>query len=350
MSSRQIPPKEPGAYHRMQMKRWWAVVGLVLTAGIAGLASCGGGSGLHDHLVLTRQTGLVERDLSSGDEHLLVPQPSDATLVEPAVSPDGTQIAYVGLLSAIVIPGQSTDLGSDIYIASADGSSPRLVAKHAVRGEQLHSPAWLPDGSLLIYAQRFENRMIVVDVERIELATGERTVVINDAFSPAPSPDGKQIVYIKAEPDLTVALWVTDADGSNAKRLVPNSGLVSFGRPRYSPDGRYLVLGATGPGDFSRAPSTPAELASVKAVGEVSRTVDRMNGLPEDIWLVDLQTGEARRLADLDLDAPSSAWSSDGQRIFVLGDKGLYEIDPNGGDDRIGEGMFHGQLDWLSAK
>ncbi len=74
-----------------------------------------------------------------------------------------------------------------------------------------------------------------------------------------------------------------------------------------------------------------------------------MNGLPEDIWLIDMQTGDARRLADLDLDQPSVAWSSDSARIFALGDKGLYYIDPAGGEERIGEGMFHGQLDWRSA-
>lgn len=239
------------------MKRCWALLGLVFAIGVLSLSSCGGsggGSGFRDRLVLTRETGLVERDLSSGKEHLLVPQPSDATLVEPAAS-----------------------------------------------------------------------------------------------------PDGKQIVYIKAESDLTVTLWIADAGGANAKRLVPDSRLVSFARPRYSPDGRYLVLGAAGQGDFSRAPSMPAELVSRlpvdTTVSNVDRmNVDRMNGLPEDIWLIDMQTGEPRRLADLDIDSPSSAWSSDSKRIFALGDKGLYEIDPNGGEQRLADGMFHAQLDWLAAK
>jgi Tol biopolymer transport system component len=314
------------------------------------MASCGDstGSNLTDHLVITRPEGLVDRDLASGDERLLILQPDNATLVEPAVSPDGSRIAYVGLLSAIVIPGQSTDLGSDIYVANVDGSEARIAVEHAVRGEQLHTPAWLPDGNLLIYSQRFENRQIVVNIERVDLTTGERTVVVENGFAPAPSPDGRSIAYLRPEPDLTLSLWAADANGQNERRLVPDSGLISFNRPRYSLDGRYLVVGAAGSGELVRARRMPESL-SLNAVGLSMRRAAALNGLPEDIWLIDVQTDEARRLADLDLDQPTAVFSGDGQRIFAFGDKGLYYIIPQGGEERLADGMFHGQIDWLSA-
>lgn len=348
--SRSIPCRSIETYDRTQMKRPRALAKLLLLIATLALASCGGGgSSLHDHLVLTRQDGIVERDLSSGEEHLLIPQPSNATLVEPAVSPDGTQIAYVGLLSALVIPGQPTDLGSDVYVAAADGSNPHIVVEHAARGEQLRAPAWLPDGNLLIYAQRFENRQIVVDLERVDVATGERTVLVNNGFAPTSTPDGSIVVFIRPEPDLTLSLWIADADGTNARRLAPNSGLVSFNRPRFSPDRRHLLVGATGPGELLQAPGKPEEFVSLNASGARASTVNHMNGLPEDIWLIDMQTEVATRLADLDLDQPTAVWSGDGQRIFALGDKGLYEINLDGGSARLADGMFHGQVDWLSA-
>ncbi len=154
------------------------------------LSACGGtggeGSSFADRLILNRPDGIVELDLASGAERLLIPPPENTILVEPTVSRDGTQIAYVGLLGAVVVPGQPTDLGSDIYVAAADGSDPRMVLEHAVRGEQLHSPVWLPGGDLVIYSQRFENRMIVVDIERVDVTTGERTVIINNGFAPGP--------------------------------------------------------------------------------------------------------------------------------------------------------------------
>jgi hypothetical protein len=81
-----------------------------------------------------------------------------------------------------------------------------------------------------------------------------------------------------------------------------------------------------------------------------SARADALNGLPEDIWLVDVQTDEATRLADLDLDQPTPAFSGDGERLFVLADRGLYQIYLDGGERLLGDGLYHGSLDWLSAE
>jgi Tol biopolymer transport system component len=156
--------------------------------------------------------------------------------------------------------------------------------------------------------------------------------------------------YLHVEPDLTLTLWLADADGRNARRLVATSGLVSFGRPRFSPDGRFLALGSARGRAFAGAPGGQEQLVSRQAVGPTTGLAEHLNGLLEDIWLIDLEKDQARRLADLDLDSPNVTWSGDGRRIFALGDRGLYAIDPDGGSERIGEGMFHGQLDWLAAK
>jgi len=103
-------------------------------------------------------------------------------------------------------------------------------------------------------------------------------------------------------------------------------------------------------GELSRAPGGQQQLVSRQAVGATTGLAEHLNGLLEDIWLIDLEKDQARRLADLDLDSPNVTWSGDGRRIFALGDRGLYAIDPGGGSERIGEGMFPGQLDWLAAK
>ena len=128
------------------------------------------------------------------------------------------------------------------------------------------------------------------------------------------------------EPDSTATLWEANSDGTSSTRLAPDSGLASFGRPRFSPDGRYVVVGAATSGTLSRASSAPLMLVSLTSSSS-SRAASyavTTNGLPEDVWLIDMQSGGARRLADLALDSPSSAWSSDGRRIFTLGDRGLY--------------------------
>ena len=72
-----------------------------------------------------------------------------------------------------------------------------------------------------------------------------------------------------------------------------------------------------------------------------------VNGLPEDIWIIDASGGEPARLAPLQEDYPSLAWNGDGTHIYVLGAYGLYDVNvENGNYTTIGEGAFHGSVDW----
>ena len=53
------------------------------------------------------------------------------------------------------------------------------------------------------------------------------------------------------------------------------------------------------------------------------------------------------RLAPLQEDYPSLAWNGDGTHIYVLGAYGLYDVNvENGNYTTIGEGAFHGSVDW----
>jgi hypothetical protein len=72
-----------------------------------------------------------------------------------------------------------------------------------------------------------------------------------------------------------------------------------------------------------------------------------LDGLPQDVWLVDAAGGRPRLLATMQEDLPSLTWSGDGRRIYLLASSGLYEIDvASGAVSRIGEGVFHGQIAW----
>ena len=49
-------------------------------------------------------------------------------------------------------------------------------------------------------------------------------------------------------------------------------------------------------------------------------------------------------------DLPSLDWTDDGRRIYVLGGGGLYEVNvENGAVQTIGEGVFHGVVDWTAT-
>ena len=321
--------------------------GLVILA--AWLVACSsGGTSLTDRLILVRSEGIVELSLATGEENLLFANPDESLLIEPAVSPDGRQIAYVRELKPIVLPDQPAEFGHDLYVANADGSGARLVAEHEQQNDQIRAPAWLPDGQrMFVNTQRLLERQFVTAIELLDLATGERVLVLEDASRPAVSGDGRLLAFVREDEDLHQALWIANSDGSDPRVLAgEEDGLASFGVPKFSPDGRFIAFGAAEDAHEVRRPPF------VSRWGGGARRAERAsyNGSPMDIWIVELKgDGIPRKIADLELDAPSLAWSGDGLRLFVLAGSGLFAVDPEGGSTRVsGQGSFHGQLDWLA--
>jgi TolB protein len=108
----------------------------------------------------------------------------------------------------------------------------------------------------------------------------------------AVSPDGQQIVYSAEEESGTVNLWLMDADGQN--KVLLTEGEAQCSAPTWSPDGRLIAYEhrPLASGDSSSGPGTP------------------------QIWLLDLQTREARPLfADDQKLGYAPDWSPDGGKL-----------------------------------
>lgn len=322
------------------------------------VACAGGGGGdgqsLSDRLLLVRDTGITELDLATGNEQSLIPDFSDALVADPVISPDGRQIAFSALLQGIAPPGEAPDFGADVYVADRNGGNQRLLYEHQVRGEQVRSPAWLTNGTLLFSVQRFEQTGFVAQIRVLDLATGTNEVVVDGAVQATASAGGARIAYVSIDQNGQQALWVADADGKNGRALAGTDQLLGvIISPRFSPDGRFLVFGA-GESVLPAAGRDPgAEFVSRHRAAALEQPRPSLfyNGVPTDIWIIDLETGEPTKVADANADQPSLAWSGDGLRLFALDASGLFAINPAGGElpRRVGEGTFHGQLDWLSA-
>jgi len=127
----------------------------------------------------------------SGPENLWVGDPGkqphqisftqDKFYQEPAWSPDGKWIAYVGVTSD----------QSDIFLVSGDGGAPRPVTRDPAVQQ---SPAWSPDGKYLYFTSRKSGAWRIWRVDPLAKAPpiavsgdGPRTV--------RPSPDGKYLYY-----------------------------------------------------------------------------------------------------------------------------------------------------------
>ena len=109
----------------------------------------------------------------------------------------------------------------------------------------------LPSDVLLFNSNRTGNYEIFrvgVDGRNTKQLTHDEA---QDSWWPKPSPDRRQILFVRApkgrHDDYAYAsIWVMDADGSNAKAILPHRahGWKLQAHPEWSPDGRRIALAA----------------------------------------------------------------------------------------------------------
>lgn len=140
---------------------------------------------------------IYSHDLASGAEA----QITDG--IQPAISPDGTQLAYVDRVSG--------HLGSGgIWVKQLPSGVPRLVQYE--ESEYRMKPAWTPDGTALLYVSdnAGSNDVMIVPLDG---GNSERlTADDRDEYSPSPSPDGNQFAFVSNRAGAT-SLYAADMGG-----------------------------------------------------------------------------------------------------------------------------------------
>ncbi len=145
-----------------------------------------------------------------------------ATAVQPALSPDGTRLAWT-----------SNQGGNyDVWVADADGTNRRrLTDDPAFDGE----PQWLPDGSALVFSSTRggTSRLWVVGAD----GTGLRplTAPTASATSPSVSPDGARVAFVRSDAS-GADLYDIRIDGADERRLTTTPERERL--PRWLPGGR----------------------------------------------------------------------------------------------------------------
>jgi Tol biopolymer transport system component len=330
---------------------------LAATAAVLGAAGCGGGggggsSGSSDGYLLAGQSDLIEKQLPGGQPKVLL-HFNDSTILDPSVSPDGRSLVFVRVPEYTTT---TTDFGTDIYAADRDGNNPRLLVKHGQTNELLRFPTFLADGKTLIFqvqGNASANGLPLSRIDRFDTGSGRRSTFVADGMMPFASRDGKSVVYqTLASADGTATIWLTDDTGEPRQKLLSSNAQVgAFGWTAFSPDGSQIALGAAAMNTaavWESRPAVPAANTGGFAMLRLTRFLN--DGLPEDVWLVNRDGSNLRRVTPLREDQPSLAWSSDGKRIYSMGGSGLWQIDVSKGDKRkVGEGIFHGEIVWAPA-
>ncbi|HEX9185905.1 MAG TPA: protein kinase [Vicinamibacteria bacterium] len=276
---------------------------------------------------------------------------------EPALSPDGSLVAYT-----------SDRAGStDIWVSDIRGGEPVRITDDPSSD---WSPAWFPDGGAIAFVSDRGGEPAIWKVPRLG---GSAIQLITSGWDPAVSPDGGRVAFVRAgragysriavvslatptvATDLTgdedglwnhrkpawspdrreIAyadsrnLWLVSADGGGARRLTSGPG--PDDHPAFSPDGSWLYYSSYRDGTFAlwrlpmgggppvRATLGTGPEAEPHLAGTRLAFSTRLSNL--DLVLIDLRSGERQRLPDLRTDA-NPAFSPDGRQLVFTSDRG----------------------------
>jgi TolB protein len=140
--------------------------------------------------------------------------------------------AYATRICYIARDGHS----SEIVIADSDGYGRRVLYK---TNAPIMSPQWSPDGTRLAYVS-FERQRPRIYVHSI--ATGKRKVVAKfrgTNSAPAWSPDGKHLAVTLSK-DGGSKIYLINAGGGKARRLSNSRSRDT--EPNFSPQGQYILF------------------------------------------------------------------------------------------------------------
>jgi Tol biopolymer transport system component len=187
--------------------------------------------------------------------------------MDPALSPDGTLIAYSSAASG----------NPDIWMIDFQGGSALRLTDSPAADQH---PKWFPDGSQIAFVSSRQGTPGIWSVPRLG---GAARLLVDNAEDPAISPDGRRIAFVRTGSSGYFRLYVGPLSEPGEAKVVTGDadGLWDHRGPAWSPDGQFICYAGA-----------------------------------RDLWIVDTNGGKPRRLTTDDEVDFDPAWSSDGRHVY----------------------------------
>lgn len=189
--------------------------------------------------------------------------------------------------------------------------------------ESVSDPQLSPDGDRLIYTRSKAERDkkwpgSQIWLSRRDGSDARQLTRVGERNSGGRwSPDGQSIAFV-SDRVKKAGLFVLP-NGGEAREITRHNGPI--GELAWSPDGSTIAYVATfDPTNPDEREPGPEEAPPVRITGRIDYKQDSRGYLADrrpHVWLVDVETGERRRLTSAAFDHSFPAWSPDGRMIAV---------------------------------
>ena len=208
---------------------------------------------------------------------------------------------------------------SDLFLGEANGVTQQK--------SNVMSPRWSPDGSRLIYTSFFRSGF--PDIYVIDLAARRWNTFVSFKGTNSGarfSPDGSRVVMVLSgggNPDI----YIAPAQGGGKPAKLTNSKSVKSS-PCFSPDGsRIIFAGEPGPQLYVMSARGGSAQRVTSGISSYCAEPDWSHADPNKVVftiregkrfqlaVLDLRTGQSKRVSNADFDAVEPSWLADGRHV-----------------------------------
>ena len=217
--------------------------------------------------------------------------------------------------------------GDEVCLINADGSHWRQLTNSNLAS---YNASLSPDGNSIVYVVGDGDTS---EISEMQLATGvsQQLTFLDKALgSPEISPDGTEIIFHYRSGNSVVSLWIMSRDGAAQEELFSESDKdVHDGT--WSPDGTQILF-AMGKDDKNKLYIMDLNGCDPKVVNNSIDTrgrsdwsvndlisFDQGGPFAHDVYLMNTDGGELRRISQIGLNAQGASLSTDGKWVTFTG-------------------------------